>query len=804
MTVQSGNAATLLPRDNWSLVYFSSQHPGYEAKYAFDGDPNTLWHTNYDNPIPHPHEIQISLGGLYSISGFRYLPRQDDTNARISQYAFYVSTDGTNWGTPVATGTFPDSAAEQQVLFTPTPAAFIRLVALSANDGSDLSTVGELNVLGDPGSVGNQAPIGSIASPTADRVINIGDTLDFTATATDPDGNLPLSYQWSFGVGSGVPDSPDKDPGLRQFNNAGTFTVTFTVTDANGLSDPTPAVRLVTVQSGEPPVLLPQDNWSLVYTDSEEQLASDGAATNAFDGDPNTIWHSRWFWNVTPHPHEIQINLAGSYQISGFRYLPRQDSYHGRIKDYKFYASTDGINWGTPVATGTFPYSTAEQEVLFQPVQAVFVRMVALSEFNGGDLTTIAELNVLGNLSSGNQAPNSLIDTPASNITINLGDMLDITGTGTDPDGNLPLTYLWNFGAGSGIPDSPLEDPRLVQFNNAGVFTISFTTTDLLGFSDFTPATRTVEVCTPPAVKLLQPLSMHIQSSPDLYVSAHPCLDDGIHIGWGVRFTVSEDGGTVVRQFDDYTAPFEKTFKGLNKMEYVVDVTIIDDTGTEVGGLNTSDQATQVGIGDYYIGLGDSITLGFGDDVSFDNTSMDGRILLGGYEPILNDQLTASKGYPHAIFNEGVAGATTFDGLSQLPSLLAKHPQAQFFLIQYGTNDAGVPLPDGYGLLEGQDGYNGSFKDNMQQMITLITGAGKQAILAKSTYVLGDFSGRNALIQKYNQVIDELRDKNGISVLAPDFYSFFEANQTQYADAVHPNGTGYQSMANMWFNVLSP
>ena len=216
VTVQSGNAAVPLPQDNWSLVYTNSEHPGYEAIHAFDGDPNTLWHTNYDNPIPHPHEIQISLGGLYnSISGFRYLPRQDDTNARIKQYAFYVSTDGINWGTPVATGTFPDSAAEQQVLFTPTPAAFIRLVALSANDGSDLSTVGELNVLGDPGSIGNQAPNGSIASPTADRVINIGDTLDFTATATDPDGNLPLSYQWSFGAGSGVPDSTDKDPGLR-------------------------------------------------------------------------------------------------------------------------------------------------------------------------------------------------------------------------------------------------------------------------------------------------------------------------------------------------------------------------------------------------------------------------------------------------------------------------------------------------------------------------------------------------------------------------------------------------------------
>ena len=415
VTVQSGNAAVPLPQDNWSLVYTNSEHPGYEAIHAFDGDPGTLWHTNYDNPIPHPHEIRISLGGLYSISGFRYLPRQDDTNARISQYAFYVSTDGSNWGTPVATGTFPDSAAEQQVLFTPTPAAFIRLVALSANDGSDLSTVGELNVLGDPGSIGNQAPIGSIASPTADRVINIGDTLDFTATATDPDGNLPLSYQWSFGAGSGVPDRTDKDPGLVQFNNVGAFTVTFTVTDANGLSDPTPATRLVTVQSGNPAVPLPQDNWSLVYTNSEHPGYE---AIHAFDGDPGTLWHTNYD-NPIPHPHEIRISLGGLYSISGFRYLPRQDDTNARIKQYAFHVSTDGSNWGAPVATGTFPDSAAEQQVLFTPTPAAFIRLVALSANDGSDLSTVGELNVLGDPGSiGNQAPNGSIASPTADRVI--------------------------------------------------------------------------------------------------------------------------------------------------------------------------------------------------------------------------------------------------------------------------------------------------------------------------------------------------------------------------------------------------
>ena len=46
-----------------------------------------------------------------------------------------------------------------------------------------------------------------------------------------------------------------------------------------------------------------------------------------------------------------------SYNLTAFQYLPRQDgSACGWIKDYEFYVSADGVNWGTAVATGTFDY----------------------------------------------------------------------------------------------------------------------------------------------------------------------------------------------------------------------------------------------------------------------------------------------------------------------------------------------------------------------------------------------------------------------------------------------------------------
>src|SRR5690606_37569191 len=114
------------------------------------------------------------------------------------------------------------------------------------------------------------------------------------------------------------------DPGSVQFNSPGTFTVTFRVTDSLGLADPTPPTRTITVQ-GPAATLIPKTTWALHYVDSQEISAGNWAATNAFDGNPNTLWHTQYSANQPPHPHEIQINLGGVHNISGFRHLPRQD-----------------------------------------------------------------------------------------------------------------------------------------------------------------------------------------------------------------------------------------------------------------------------------------------------------------------------------------------------------------------------------------------------------------------------------------------------------------------------------------------
>ena len=228
------------------------------------------------------------------------------------------------------------------------------------------------------------------------------------------------------------------------------------------------------------------------------------------------------------------------------------------------------------------------------------------------------------------------------------------------------------------------------------------------------------------------------------------------------------------------------------------------------------------------ITLGDSITEGFGDDISADDISQDGRNNGGGFQPILNNLLTAhEKGFPNNIINEGVGGDTSADGLAYIPTALVLYSGAKGYLVQYGTNDANpmLPIPSGKGLHPGDPGYLGTYKDNLQQMINAINGAGKKVCLAKPPITLGDTvngpqyadpdsGGRSQQIKEYNQVIDELVNdlSNHITVIPPNFYNYFKEvdpvtgnprYKDQFSDNLHPNGIGYQSMAELWFEALT-
>jgi len=131
-------------------VRASSEATNHEAANAIDGDPNTMWHSSWTQPIPqYPHELIIELTKRQKITGITCLPRQDkNPNGRIKDYAVQVSNDGKTWR-EMARGAFTREKALQTVKFAkPVEARWVKLIAISSIDPSKpYAAVAELTVI---------------------------------------------------------------------------------------------------------------------------------------------------------------------------------------------------------------------------------------------------------------------------------------------------------------------------------------------------------------------------------------------------------------------------------------------------------------------------------------------------------------------------------------------------------------------------------------------------------------------------------------------------------------------------------
>ena len=116
-------------------------------------------------------------------------------------------------------------------------------------------------------------------------------------------------------------------------------------------------------------VALNRSAWT-VTADSEETVDQVAPATAAIDGDNATFWHTAWApapddVNDAKLPHSLIVDLKTTQPIIGFSYLPRQSGANGRIKDWQFFISKDGTNWGAAVKTGSFANVATLQTITF-------------------------------------------------------------------------------------------------------------------------------------------------------------------------------------------------------------------------------------------------------------------------------------------------------------------------------------------------------------------------------------------------------------------------------------------------------
>jgi len=133
----------------------------------------------------------------------------------------------------------------------------------------------------------------------------------------------------------------------------------------------------------------------IVQVDSEDR-EHENLADNILDGDPATIWHTRWQPQDDPMPHELIVDLGREIPLQGIKYLPRQDQSNGRIAQADVFTSVRSGDWGKALGHLQGQDRRELQEVLFpQTTSARYLRLVIRSEVNNRPFAAVAELDII-------------------------------------------------------------------------------------------------------------------------------------------------------------------------------------------------------------------------------------------------------------------------------------------------------------------------------------------------------------------------------------------------------------------------
>lgn len=139
--------------------------------------------------------------------------------------------------------------------------------------------------------------------------------------------------------------------------------------------------------------------WSIHAASSENPGSGEGA-DKAIDGDPDTIWHSKWSGGTDPLPHSMTIDFGESLNLLGFTYLPRRGSERGGILDqFRVEVSRDGSRW-IEAAEGRFDNianDPSQRDIRFaKPASGVrYLRFSGLHSIENKPHSSAAEIGVI-------------------------------------------------------------------------------------------------------------------------------------------------------------------------------------------------------------------------------------------------------------------------------------------------------------------------------------------------------------------------------------------------------------------------
>lgn len=139
-----------------------------------------------------------------------------------------------------------------------------------------------------------------------------------------------------------------------------------------------------------------------VIPNSDPNSQKEGIKENIVDGDISTYFHSSYDnSNRTPFPHEYIIDLGGEKTFNNLEIYTRQSNQVGVIGDYEIFVADeydgDKTVW-TPIAEDKTrkgnSSAPADIKLSLQPVKARYLKIKALNNRDGYDITILAEVKV--------------------------------------------------------------------------------------------------------------------------------------------------------------------------------------------------------------------------------------------------------------------------------------------------------------------------------------------------------------------------------------------------------------------------